>query len=125
MTTSHVITSQSAPAHVLPEHEDNPDTFHIFVLLKTTRHWLDMPTEKRVDFLDKQIRPLLRQCPEVTIRWFEPEAFAARTTDIMLCETKDLASWAWLCDHLRDTPFWDHYFEVIEVFPSIEGNYLV
>jgi Darcynin, domain of unknown function len=125
MSTSHPTAPQSAASHVLPEHEDNPDTFHIFVLVKTTRHWLDLPTEKRRAFLDECIRPLLRQCPEVTIRWFEPEAFTARTTDIMMCETRDFAAWAWLCDHLRDTLFWDHYFEVLEIFPSMEGNYLV
>ena len=41
MSTAHPTASQSATSHVLPEHEDNPDTFHIFVLVKTTRHWLD------------------------------------------------------------------------------------
>ncbi|WP_244548843.1 hypothetical protein [Bradyrhizobium canariense] len=25
---------------------------------------------------------------------------------------------------MRETLFWDHYFEVLEIFPSIEGNYL-
>jgi darcynin-like uncharacterized protein len=83
MSTSQQPASPAA-SHVLPEHEDNPDTFHIFVLVKTTRHWLDMPTEKRRVFLDECIRPLLRQRPEVAIRWFEPEAFTARATDIMV-----------------------------------------
>jgi len=62
--------------------------------------------------------------PELKVRWFEPEAFTARATDIMLCETKDLSAWAWICDHLRDTPFWDHYFEVLDILASLEGNCL-
>ena len=42
----------------------------------------------------------------------------------MICETDDLSAWAWFCDHLRETKFWDHYFEVLDIMPALEGNYL-
>ncbi|MFB9263975.1 darcynin family protein [Bradyrhizobium erythrophlei] len=115
---------QSTTSPILPEHEDDPDTFHIFVMVKTTRHWLDMKTEHRRAFLDQEIIPLLRRRPELKIRWFEPEAFSIRATDVMICETRDLSAWAWLCDHLRDSLFWDHYFEVLDIMPALEGSYL-
>ena len=77
---------------VLPEHEDDPHTFHIFVLVKATRRWLDMKTEKRRAFLEDDMIPLLKQRPEIRMRWFEPEAFSSRASDIMLCETTDLSA---------------------------------
>jgi hypothetical protein len=109
---------------ILPEHRDDPETFHIIVLVKSTRKWLDLQTKDRLAFLDDHVRPLFRKRPEVKVRWLEPEAFSARATDVLLCETKDLLAWAWICDHLRETLFWDHYFEVLEILPSLEGNYL-
>jgi len=116
--------TSSTTSQVLPEHRDNPGTFHIFVLIKTTRHWLDMKGEQREAFLKDEMLPLLRKRPEVRVRWFEPEFFSTRASDILLCETKDLSAWAGLCDQLRDTRFWDHYFEVVDILPSVEGNYL-
>jgi hypothetical protein len=119
----HNTTTESPENLILPEHEGNPDTLHIFVHLKTTRYWLDLPNEKRAAFFEGTVKPLLRKCPDVKIRFFEPEAFSTAATDILLCETKSLSTWAWFCDHLRDTLFWDHYFEVREILPALEGNY--
>ena len=119
-----MVTTQSTMSTVLPEHEDDPGTFHIFVMVRTTRHWLDLKTEQRHAFLQEEIIPLLRRRPELKIRWFEPEAFSTRATDIMICETRDLSAWAWFCDHLRETRFWDHYFDVLDIMPALEGNYL-
>lgn len=118
------LQSMTTTSPVLPEHEDDPDTFHILVLVKATRHWLDMKTEKRRVFFDEVVIPLLKQRPEIRMRWFEPEAFSTRASDIMLCETTDLSAWAWFCDELRDSLFWDHYFEVIDILPTFEANYL-
>ena len=115
---------ETIPSSALPEHRGDPETFHILILVKSTRKWLDLTTKDRLAFLHDHVRPLFRKRPEVTVRWFEPEAFNSRATDVLLCETKDLSAWAWICDHLRETLFWDHYFEVLEILPSLEGNYL-
>jgi hypothetical protein len=117
-------TNQPNASVILPEHTNNPDTLHIFMLVKSTRHWLDLQTPQRVAFLNEQIRPLLLAQPEVKLRFFDAEAFTARATDVLLWETRDLSAWAWLCDHLRDTLFWDHYFEILDILPSLEGSYL-
>jgi len=116
--------TSSTTAPVLPEHQDDPATFHVFVMVKATRHWLNLKVDQRHAFMEQEMLPLLRQRPDVRLRWFEPEFFSTRASDILLCETANLSSWAWLCDHLRDTLFWDHYFEVVEILPSLEGNYL-
>jgi hypothetical protein len=116
-------TEVSAKPSILPEHDD-PETFHIFLVVKTTRHWLDLEGDRRRTFLEESVRPLFRARREVKVRWFEPEAFSATATDILICETKDLSAWAWICDELRETLFWNHYFEIVEIWPTLEGNYL-
>jgi Darcynin, domain of unknown function len=115
--------SSSPSTPVLDEHRDGLRSFHIFVLVKTTRHWLDLKVEQRHAFLEGEMRPLLRQRPELRVRWFEPEFFTTRASDILLCETEDLSAWAWFCDQLRDTRFWDHYFDVVDILPAVEANY--
>ncbi len=108
---------------ILPEHQDDPKTLHIFMLVKATRHWLDLPTKDRLAFLRNDTAPLITARPEVRLRYFDAEAFSARISDIMLWETEDLSAWQWLCDNLRETKFWNYYFEVLEILPSLEANY--
>ncbi len=108
---------------VLPEHEGMAGTFQIFMQVKTTRHWLDLPNHERQAFFRDVVWPILRRRPQVTYRYFECEAFSAQATDILVWETKDLNAWAWIADHLRETLFWDHYFEVVQILPAMEANY--
>jgi hypothetical protein len=111
------------PTKVLPEHVEDPNHLHIFMLVKSTRRWLDLPTVERMRFLKEQMGPILAARPEVTLRYFDAEAFTARASDVLLWETADLSAWQWVCDHLRESLFWDHYFEVIDILPSLEANY--
>jgi hypothetical protein len=109
---------------VLPEHRDHARTLHIFMQVKATRHWLSLSTQERHKFLKEEIVPLLRKRPELTVRYFDAEAFSAKASDVLLWETKDLAAWQWMTDHLRETLYWDHYFEVVEILPALEANFL-
>lgn len=108
---------------VLPEHEGMAGTFQIFMQVKTTRHWLDLPNHEREAFFRDVVGPILRRRPQVTYRYFECEAFSADASDILVWETKDLNAWAWVADHLRETLWWDHYFEVVQILPAMEANY--
>ena len=108
---------------VLPEHAGNEDVMHFFMLVKTTRHWLDLPNEQRQAFFENEVYPIVAARPQVTVQYFEPEAFSARATDILVWRTSDISAWCAICDQLRETRFWDHYFEVLEILPSIQANY--
>lgn len=108
---------------VLPEHEGMTGTFHIFMQVKTTRHWLDLPNHEREAFFRDVVWPILRRRPQVTHRYFECEAFSADASDILVWETTDLNAWAWVADHLRESLWWDHYFEVVQILPAMEANY--
>ena len=94
------------------------------MLVKSTRAWLDLPNEQRAAFLNNEIRPLLQERPEIKMRLFDAEAFTTSATDVLLWEAKDISAWMWICDHLRETRFWDDYFLVLDILPSLEGNYL-
>jgi hypothetical protein len=116
-------TIEAVTPSILPEHQDDPRTLHIFMLVKATRNWLELTNAERAAFLEKEIRPLLRAHAQVKLRFFDAEAFTTQASDVLLWETQDMSAWVWICDHLRDTLFWDHYFEVLQILPSLEGNY--
>ncbi|MEG9434360.1 darcynin family protein [Terriglobus sp. ADX1] len=116
-------TESLAMDAALPEHEGMEGTFHIFMQVKTTRHWLDLSNPEREAFFRDVVRPILRRRPQVTHRYFECEAFSADASDILVWEAKDLNAWAWIADHLRECLFWDHYFQVVQILPAMEANY--
>lgn len=117
-------TESIAADALLPEHEKHAGIFHLFMLVKATRHWLDLPNPERASFMEEIVFPILRRRPRVTLRYFESEAFSAQASDILLWQTTDLNAWAWIADHLRETLFWDHYFEVVSILPAMEASYL-
>ena len=47
----------------------------------------------------------------------------ARLSDIVVWETSDLVAYQGVIKGLRDTLFWDHYFEVLEIIPAVEDGY--
>ena len=57
------------------------------------------------------------------MRFLNSESYSARVTDVIIMETGDLGAYQRLIKGLRDTPFWDHYFEVLEVIPAVEDAY--
>jgi len=97
---------------------------HAFAMLvHTTPAWLRMPPPQRFAFVDESIRPLVARHPAVRMRFFDAEAFSARYTDMVLWETADVLAYQALVEELRETPFWDTYFEVVEIVPMIENAF--
>ena len=97
--------------------------FTLFMLVKTTPQWLALTPPERFAFVEKTIKPILGKHPEVKLRFFDVEAFAARFSDVLMWETADLERYQSLVEHLRETPFWDVYFQVLEILPGIENAY--
>ena len=96
-----------------------------FMLVKTTTIWLQIPTTGRFKFLETTISPILKQYPSVKMRFFDSEAFSGRYSDVIMWETAEVQEYQFLVDKLRETLFWDTYFEVIEIVPSIENAYAI
>jgi hypothetical protein len=97
--------------------------FTYFMLIKTTPTWLAFSPEQRFGFLGDTIAPILGKHAEVTMRFFDSEAFHGRYSDVVLWETADPLAYQALVEDLRETPFWDTYFEVVDIVPAIENAY--
>jgi hypothetical protein len=100
-----------------------PPNHTVFMLVRTTNDWLALTTTERFGFLGEQIVPILAANPAVSMRFFDSEAFSARCSDVVMWETTDVLAYQAVVEALRETKFWGHYFEVVELIASIENAY--
>jgi hypothetical protein len=99
-------------------------TLTVFMLVKTTPEWLSFPTDKRFELARGILTPILKKhAGGVTLRFFDVEFYSARVTDMWMWDARDHHSYQLLVEDLRDSPFWDRYFEVIEILPGVENAY--
>ena len=59
----------------------------------------------------------------VRSRFYDTEFYSARVTDIWVWEADDHDAYRLLIDALRETPFWDRYFDVVDVLVGVENGY--
>ena len=53
----------------------------------------------------------------------DAEFYDARVSDVLVWETADQAAYRAIVEGLRETPFWDHYFHIVDIIPAIENAY--
>jgi hypothetical protein len=97
-----------------------------FWLIKATPSWLALPplgAGSRLEFVGKVLPPLLEKYPKVTLRYFDAEAYSTVCSDVMLWTSHDNRQYHGLVEGLRETPFWDHYFQVVHIIPTLEDQY--
>jgi hypothetical protein len=98
--------------------------FTVFMLVKTTPEWLGFPEERRNELARAQLTPILKKhAAGVALRFFDVEFYSARVTDIWMWDAKDHHSYQLLVEELRESPFWDRYFEVVEILTGVENAY--
>ena len=96
-----------------------------FMMLRSAPSWLAISREGRAEFIATTIRPIFARYPQVSLRFYDAEAFTGRITDVAVFETTDLRAYYFLIDALRDTPFLGlPHFEVVEIVPAVEDGYL-
>ena len=96
----------------------------IFMLVKTTPEWLGFTAERRHELARTQLTPILeRHAESVSLRFFDVEFYSARVTDIWMWDAKDHHSYEMLVEALRETAFWDRWFEIVEILPGVEDAY--
>jgi hypothetical protein len=107
-----------------PEMSEAPKlTF--FMLLRSSPDWLALTREARMAFIGETVRPIFGRYPQVSLRFYDAEAFTGRATDVAVFETRDVRAYYFLIDALRDTPFLGlPYFKVLEIIPAVEDGYL-
>ena len=114
---SYVAYMTSTTADTKPAH------YVMLMMLKTTRNWLELSHKQRHEFVESTVNPILQKHPAVSMRYLESEGFSARVTDVAMWETNDLLAYQAVVEDLRETQFWDHYFEVVELLACIEDAY--
>ncbi|KOV89077.1 darcynin family protein [Nocardia sp. NRRL S-836] len=94
-----------------------------FMLIKTTPKWLSMAVPERMRAFETEILPALEDVQGVRSRFYDTEFYNARVTDVWVWEARDHGSLQRLVDALRETPFWDTYFEVLDLLVGVENGY--
>ncbi|SOF02930.1 Darcynin, protein of unknown function [Streptomyces sp. OV198] len=95
-----------------------------FMLVKTTPEWLALTIQQRVDAFTTQVLPAIEaKTTGVRSRFYDTEFYSARVTDVWVWEAEDHHAYQLLIDALRETPFWDRYFEVIDLLVGTENGY--
>ncbi|MFE9119054.1 darcynin family protein [Streptomyces sp. NPDC007172] len=95
-----------------------------FMLVKTTPEWLALTVEERVAAFTTQVVPAVKaKTTGVRSRFYDTEFYSARVTDVWVWEAEDHHAYQLLIDALRETPFWDRYFEVVDLLVGTENGY--
>lgn len=95
-----------------------------FMLVKTTPEWLSMTVRERVDAFTTRVVPAIEaKTTGVRSRFYDTEFYSARVTDVWVWEADDHHAYQLLIDALRETPFWDRYFEVVDLLVGTENGY--
>lgn len=116
MTDAQTLTRPSTDSSVRVNHV-------FFMHVRTTTTWLALTPTERFAFLGETIAPILGRHPDVSMRFFDSEAFHAGCTDVVMWETGSILSYQAIVEELRETPFWGPYFEIVDIVASIENGY--
>jgi Darcynin, domain of unknown function len=96
----------------------------VFMLVKTMPEWLGFPVDRRFQLLKEQIEPVLQKHrANIRLRFYDVEFYATRVTDVWLWEARDHHAYQLLVEDLRETAFWDRYFEIVEILTGVENAY--
>lgn len=97
----------------------------VFMLVKSLPAWLELSADARRNALRDHVMPLLELHREhVRLRLYDVEFYAARVTDVWMWEAQSHQAYEQLIESLRDTPFWDRYFQIVEILPGVEASHL-
>lgn len=116
------------PVRIFPSEERfDPKGKHVytfFMLIKTSPQWLQMSIEDRRTFFNRELAPIMRRWSAVKVRYYDAEFFTARCSDLVVLETEDLVAYQAVIEKLRETLFWDTYFQILEIIPAREDEYV-
>ncbi|MFJ5809796.1 darcynin family protein [Streptomyces sp. NPDC093093] len=95
-----------------------------FMLVKTTPEWLALTVQESVNAFTTQVLPVIEaKTTGVRSRFYDTEFYSARVTDVWMWEAEDHHAYQLLIDALRETPFWDRYFEIVDLLVGTENGY--
>ena len=99
--------------------------YSYFMLLRALPAWLALSREARKALADEQMGGALARCEgQLSMRYFDAEAFSSPCSDVMMVETKDPRHHYFFMERLRDSPLFSvPYFEVLNIISTVEDGY--
>ncbi|MEU2790820.1 darcynin family protein [Streptomyces sp. NPDC007100] len=95
-----------------------------FMLIKTLPEWLAMTPHERIRAFETEVMPAVKaKTTGIRSRFYDTEFYSTRVTDVWVWEADDHNAYQLLIDALRETPFWDRYFEVVDLLVGTENGY--
>lgn len=108
----------------MSEENNRKPVMTVFMLVKTTRLWLDKPVDERFAWGEAVLEPILKKHADgVSLRFFDVEFYSSRVTDIFVWSVVDKKVYEILIEELRETDFWDKYFDIVEILAGVEDAY--
>ena len=99
--------------------------YAIFLQMNATKAWLSLAPQERRNFIINDLAPILKKYAAVSIEFYDAEAYSMRCSDIALLKTDRLSDYAAMMDDLRKSRlFLEPYFELLEIIPTMEADYL-
>ncbi|MEI2454929.1 darcynin family protein [Lysobacter firmicutimachus] len=96
----------------------------VFMLVKTQPEWLGFDIDTRFRLLAEHVEPILKQHrDQVRLRFCDIEFYNARVTDLWQWDARSHHAYELVVEALRETPFWDRYFAIVEILPGVENAY--
>ena len=90
-----------------------------FFMVKTSPEWLGFSFKTRLAHARETLQPILDEFKgRVRLKWYDVEFYTAKISDIWMTESMDHHSYQLFCEKLRETPFWDRFFLVHDIFPG-------
>jgi len=119
--------SRSTTSHrsetTMPD-EPFPAELTAFLLVKTTPAWLVLSPDQRFAAFETEILPVINEKVQgVRSRFFDTEFYSSQVTDVWVWEARDHHAYQLLIEALRETPFWDTYFTVVDILVGVENAY--
>jgi hypothetical protein len=112
------------PDPVTPTETNARPAITVFMLVKTSPEWLGFTVEERFRQLGQHVQPILKKhAASVRLRFYDVEFYSARVTDLWVWEAVSHHAYQILVEDLRETPFWDRYFDIVEILPGVENAY--
>ncbi|MBB6254655.1 darcynin family protein [Nitrospirillum iridis] len=96
----------------------------VFMLVKTMPEWLGMPIDQRFQELSQYLQPIVTRFKgEARMRFYDVEFYSTNVTDIWIWDARSHESYQLLVEALRETPFWDRYFQIVDILAGVENAY--
>ncbi|MFC8384309.1 darcynin family protein [Nocardia sp. NPDC057272] len=101
-----------------------PTEYTAFMMLTALPAWLAMSRPERRRIADAALGTALRDRTKTTMRFYDAEAFSARSSDIAVFATTDLDEYYLVIEHLRDSAlFTTPYFRLEDLILSVEDGH--